>query len=87
MRAAQLVLTGDTGFAGMWHACTLHGTQPDTADHERISLRYLLAKGSGRSGLDEVNEGLEGPLSLTETRNDLAGDGRAVVKKNFVNQA
>ena len=87
MTAKQLILTGGSGFAGMWHACTLHGTQPDAADHERISLRYLLAQGSGRSGIDEVNATLKGPLSLTETRNDLARDGRAVVKKNTVNQA
>ena len=30
--ARQKVLTGDAGFAAMWHACTLHGTQPDAAE-------------------------------------------------------
>lgn len=87
MEARQLILTGDTGFAGMWHACTLHGTQPDAADHERISLRYLLAQGPARAGIDDVNATLKGPLSLTETRTDLAADGRAVIKRNTVNQA
>ena len=43
-RARQVMLTGRAGFAAFWHACTLHGTQPDAADCERISLRYLLAK-------------------------------------------
>ena len=86
--ARQKVLTGDTGFAAMWHACTLHGTQPDAADHERISLRYLLARTDrGRTGMDVVNARLKGPLSLGDTRSDLAADGSAVIKANTVNKA
>jgi hypothetical protein len=84
----QRVLTGDTGFAAVWHACTLHGTQPDEADHERISLRYLVARGGARqSGIDQVNAALQGPLSLTDTRADLAADGSAVIRGNTVNNA
>lgn len=83
----QLILTGGAGFTGMWHACTLHGTQPDAADHERISLRYLLAQGPARAGMDEVNATLQGPLSLTETRVDLDAAGAAQVKRNTINQA
>jgi hypothetical protein len=82
----QQLLTGEAGFAAIWHACTLHGTQPDAADHERISLRYLLARGPARAGIDEVNETLRGPLALPQTRLDLAPDGHAVVKGNIVNQ-
>jgi hypothetical protein len=86
--ARQKILTGDTGFAAMWHACTLHGTQPDAADHERISLRYLIARRhEGPTGMDAVNAKLNGPLSLTATRADLASDGSAAVKRNTVNQA
>jgi hypothetical protein len=86
--ARQKILTGDTGFAAMWHACTLHGTQPDAADHERISLRYLIArKGAGPSGMDSVNATLKGPLSLTSTRADLAADGSAAIKSNSVLKA
>src|ERR1700761_858740 len=78
--ARQKVLTGDTGFAAVWHACTLHGTQPDAADHERISLRYLLARThDGPIGLDRVNAKLRGPLSLESTRADLAADGSAQI--------
>jgi hypothetical protein len=84
--AQQRLLTGPAGFAAIWHACTLHGTQPDAADHERISLRYLLARGHGPAGLDVVNASLAGPLSLPQTRTDLAADGRAAVKGNIVNQ-
>jgi hypothetical protein len=84
----QRVLTGGTGFAAMWHACTLHGTQPDAADHERISLRYLLARRhTGPVGLDVVNARFKGPLSLGDTRVDLAADGSARMKANSVNGA
>lgn len=84
----QRILTGGTGFAAVWHACTLHGTQPDAADHERISLRYLLARRSGgRTGLDEANARLDGPLSLADTRSDLDAAGAAVIKANAVNRA
>jgi hypothetical protein len=86
--ARQKVLTGEAGFAAMWHACTLHGTQPDAADHERISLRYLIArKGAGPSGMDEVNARLRGPLSMISTRADLAADGSAAIKSNTVLRA
>jgi len=86
--ARQRVLTGGAGFAAMWHACTLHGTQPDAADHERISLRYLIARRhAGGSGMDQVNATLKGPLSLTATRADLAADGSAAIKANTVLKA
>jgi hypothetical protein len=86
--ARQRILTGGTGFAAAWHACTLHGTQPDAADHERISLRYLVARRhDGPSGLDAVNAKLQGPLSLSDTRADLAADGSAAIRRNTVNQA
>ncbi|MGC1302097.1 MAG: hypothetical protein WA840_06970 [Caulobacteraceae bacterium] len=84
----QHVLTGPTGYAAMWHACTLHGTQPDDADEERISLRYLFARPAGAAaGIDAVNAGLKGRLSLASTRVDLAANGAAVIKGNVVNQA
>ena len=86
-RVRQRVLTGETGFAALWHACTLHGTQPDAADHERISLRYLFAPAPGRTGrIAEVNAAVRGPLSLSATRVDLAEDGAARLKHNAVNQ-
>jgi hypothetical protein len=88
MPVSQHLLVGDTGYAAMWHACTLHGTQPDAADHERISLRYLFAKNTtARAGIDVVNDTLDGPLSLDATRRDLAADGSAALKANSVNKA
>jgi len=85
----QHLLVGPAGYAAMWHACTLHGTQPDAADHERLSLRYLIARKPSRTdtGIDTVNATLKGPLSLTATRNDLDEAGAAKVKANSVNEA
>ena len=85
MYLTDRVLTGETGFAAMWHACALHGVQPDAADHERISLRYLIARGDARdAAIDVVNASLAGPLSLPGTRIDLAEDGSAVMQRNIV---
>lgn len=87
--APQHLLTGRTGYAAMWHACTLHGTQPDAADNERLSLRYLLARrpGAAAPGMDAVNATLQGPLSLQATRQDLDARGKARLKANSVNKA
>ena len=87
-RCRQVVLTGGAGHVACWHALTLHGTQPDEADDERISLRYLFASADGvRAGLHAVNEGLGVPLSLTATRVDLDAAGAAQIKANTVNGA
>jgi hypothetical protein len=84
----QKLLIGDTGYAALWHPCTLHGTQPDAADNERLSLRYLFAKAPGaRAGIDDVNETLAGPIRLASTRQDLDGRGKAQLKGNIVNKA
>jgi hypothetical protein len=86
--ATQRILTGDTGFTAIWHACTLHGTQPDAADHERISLRYLMAKKPGAAAaIDRINAALQGPARLPSTRLDLAADGSPQIKGNTVNTA
>ncbi|HEX4181017.1 MAG TPA: phytanoyl-CoA dioxygenase family protein [Caulobacteraceae bacterium] len=85
-RVRQRILTGDVGSAALWHACTLHGTQPDAADHERISLRYLFGPGAaGAGGMARVNATLKGPLRLNDTREDLASDGSARIRRNVVN--
>jgi hypothetical protein len=87
-RVRQQVLTGGTGYAAIWHPCTLHGTQPDAADHERISLRYLVARGdAAHAGIDQVNASLAGPLRLSTTRVDLAENGQARIRGNVVNGA
>ena len=84
----QVLLLGEAGSVSMWHACTLHGTQPDATDHERISLRYLFERAPGaESGLDRINARLLGPLKLDDTRIDLDAEGAARIKANSVNQA
>ena len=88
VQTEQLVLTGDAGFAAVWHACTLHGTQPDAADDERISLRYLIGPKAGAgAGIHAVNEKLSVPLRLPSTRVDLDDKGAAAIKANTVNRA
>jgi hypothetical protein len=88
MLCRQHLLTGEAGYAAMWHACTLHGTQPDAADNERLSLRYLYAKAPGvTAGMDEVNATLGGQISLHATRKDLDEKGAAQVKFNAVRKA
>lgn len=87
-RSAMLrekVLTGGAGYAAFWHACVLHGTQPDIADHERISVRYKIARGSdARCGLDAVNEAMAGPLELPATRIDVDEKGTPLFKANHI---
>ena len=88
VRARQVMLVGGAGATAMWHACALHGTQPDAADNPRLSLRYLFAKRPGaRGGLDVVNAGLAGPIRLPATRIDLDETGAARIKANSVNKA
>jgi hypothetical protein len=87
VRTPQRMLVGGAGFAAVWHACTLHGTQPDAADNERLSLRYLFAKRPGaQGGLDAVNATLRGPIRLDATRQDLDAKGAARIKANTVNK-
>ena len=88
-QTTQKLLVGETGYAAMWHACTLHGTQPDAADNERLSLRYLFAKAPGAvgAGMDAVNASLKGPVRLASTRQDLDDRGAAQIKANTVNRA
>jgi hypothetical protein len=86
--APQRILTGSAGFCALWHACTLHGTQPDAADSERISLRYLFgAKPGSRGGIHAVNAALGVPMRLSDTRVDLDARGAAAIKANTVNGA
>ena len=89
VQTTQKLLVGEAGYAAMWHACTLHGTQPDAADNERLSLRYLFAKAPGASGtgMDAVNASLKGPIILASTRQDLDARGAAQIKTNTVNRA
>ena len=84
----QTMLVGAAGFAAVWHACTLHGTQPDAADNERLSLRYLFAKRAGsKAGIDAVNASLQGQIRLVDTRTDLDEKGAARITANSVNRA
>lgn len=87
MTCTHRCLVGDAGYVALWHPCLLHGTQPDVADRERISLRYLITKReeADKSFIDEVNETLKGPLRLDTTRIDRNVDASPKIKRNIVN--
>lgn len=82
----ERMLVGGTGYAALWHSAILHGTQPDKADRERLSLRYLIAKATdaAHAGIDALNTSIRGPLSLGETRRDLDANGAARMRRNSI---
>lgn len=82
-----LRLTGTAGAVHFWHACLLHGTQPTAGDRRRISLRYLIEMDPDAHGcaLARLNAAIPYPLSIDQTRRDLAANGVAAIKGNFVN--
>ena len=63
----------DSGQIYFWSALTLHGTQSQTSEKPRISLRYLIerSKDEGKFLIDKFNDKIEGELSLEITRHDL----------------
>lgn len=82
----ERMLTGQGGSAALWHACTLHGTQPVAESRPRISIRYIIEKDPAvRCVLDEVNEKMAGPLMLDTTRVDQDADARTIVRGNNIN--
>ncbi len=87
MECESKMLTGDTGYAALWSAYTLHGTQPDKADNERISLRYLIAKDPDATDtlIDKLQASLDGPLTMATTRIDRDEEGDTQFKQNAIN--
>ncbi len=87
-------LVGPSGSAYLWHACTMHGTQPSALDQRkvgnRISLRYVIAKAERTDTntlIDQVNRKIHGPLNLAETRNDLDKNGAPLIHGNSINRS
>lgn len=83
-------LVGGAGYVGLWHNCTLHGTQPVASQTERfrLSLRYLLGKSNEQSastGIDRINATVQGELRPIRTRRDLDAKGMAQIKGNIIN--
>ncbi len=90
MECEDLILEGGGGYAAIWHNCTLHGTQPvnDENDSMRLSLRYLISKkrsNNSKTGIDLINNCIDGELSPKITRSDLDEKGKAKVKGNVIN--
>jgi len=87
MRVRPRMLTGSAGFAALWHACVLHGTQPVAESRARISIRYVIEKdAAARAVLDEVNDAVRGPLTLEATRVDQDTDAQTILRGNLINR-
>ncbi|MDT8384232.1 MAG: phytanoyl-CoA dioxygenase family protein [Gammaproteobacteria bacterium] len=84
VEAIQQVITGSAGNVALWHACTIHGTEPNIGSNERVSLRYLIAKDPDSSAtfLDSVNRGITTERFNNSMRKDLMRDGAPCMKKN-----
>jgi hypothetical protein len=85
----EMVLTGKTGYAAIWHNCTLHGTRPveNESDKFRISLRYLIGKSNSnkqKTFINQINSKIKGDLKPIRTRQDLNSLGKPILK-NKVN--
>jgi len=81
-----LTITGKAGNVGLWHSCTLHGTQPNKNDTARLSLRYLIRKlpESKNAAIDEINTNISHGLFSEAMRLDLDSKGQAQLKKNYL---
>jgi len=87
MLCEHRLLTGGTGYAAIWHSCFLHGTQQIAkAGDCRLSLRYILQRGSDPSGLQALNAKIEGPLYLEAARVDLDEVGRVNMLSNTIRE-
>lgn len=84
-----IVLTGEAGDMSIWHSAVLHGTQPQSDDVSRMSLRILVERnGDSIKGtwLDTCNSKIKGNLSLDKTRNDIDSMGLPTKSGNIINR-
>ncbi len=81
-----LTITGKTGNVGLWHSCTLHGTQPNENDAARLSLRYLITRLPGSKGavIDEMNRKMQHREFTNDMRLDLGQQGEPKMKQNYL---
>ena len=82
----EMVLTGKTGYAAIWHNCTLHGTRPveNESDKFRISLRYLIGKSNSNKQItfiNQINSKIKGDIKPIRTRQDLDSLGKPKLKE------
>ncbi len=86
MNCDFLTITGKTGNVGLWHSCTLHGTQPNQNTMARLSLRYLIARHSDSKDavIDKMNKNMDSHRFREDMRHDLDEEGSAKLKKNYL---
>ena len=79
------MLTGNAGTVYFWSEYSLHGTQPTLeTDVPRISLRYLIERGTSNENLpiDTFLENIDGQLELKNTRVESLDSGKNVKTGN-----
>ncbi len=79
------MLTGNAGTVYFWSEYSLHGTQPTLeTDVPRISLRYLIERGTSNENLpiDIFLENIDGQLQLKNTRLESIDSGKNVKTGN-----
>ena len=72
-------VTGQAGSVVGFHCLTLHGTGYNNSVKPRISLRYLISRGSTEKTdnclLHKANQTINGPLYIQPNRTDISSDG------------
>jgi hypothetical protein len=72
-------VTGQEGSVVGFHCLTLHGTGYNNSANPRISLRYLISRGSSEKTdnclLHKANQTINGPLYIQPNRTDISNDG------------
>ena len=90
-RNIRLPLTELTGMGGsmyIWSAYTLHGTQPESSNSPRISLRYLIKANKNRRSkvfIDDYLDSIDGERFLKIAREDLDHSGKSLNMGNVIN--
>jgi hypothetical protein len=82
-------LTGNGGTLYYWHSSTLHGTQPQSDDTPRLSIRILVEKNRRSITeclIDEANKLIKRPLNLHKTRSNVNADGKQILFGNQINK-
>ena len=77
MKSKIKLQTGEPGSASCFHCMTLHGTGFNNSANPRISLRYLIFKGSTQPNgclQDEANAKVIGPMRMIHSRLDVGSN-------------
>jgi len=77
MKSPLKTLTGGPGSVNCFHCMTVHGSGFNDSENPRISLRYLISKGTDQnidSLQDRANAKVVGPMRMLHSRLDVGSD-------------